>query len=88
MPEVKPWDSYALAVETKGRLPNVHGPKRTSMNDGRRRKMTRDAIFFIYPLDKQQVGQAQPQKAARTSSESSTETLTLQTAEAVALVVG
>ncbi len=63
MPEVKPWDSYALAVETKGRLPNVHGPKRTRMSDGRRRKKTKDAIFFIYPLDKQQVGQANASRA-------------------------
>ena len=56
VPAVKPWDSYALAVETKVRLPNVYSPKRTSMSDGGRRKRTRDAIFFIYPLDKQQVG--------------------------------
>ena len=27
--------------------------------------MTRDAIFFIYPLDKQQVDEAQPPWAAR-----------------------
>ena len=67
MPEVKPWDSYALAVETKGRLPNVHGPKRTNMSDGGRRKMTRDALFFIYPLDKQQVGQAQARWAEGTA---------------------
>ncbi len=58
MPEVKPWDSYALAVEPKGHLPNVHDPKRTRMSGGRRRKKTKDTIFFIYPLDKQQVGQA------------------------------
>ena len=85
MPEVKPW--YALAVETKGRLPNAYSPKRTRMSDGGRRKRTRETIFFIYPLDKQQVGQAKPQKAAATS-QSSTETPTLQVNETVALFVG
>ncbi len=87
MPEVKPWDSYALAVETKVRLPNVYSPKRTSMSDGGRRKKTKDAIFFIYPLDKQQVGQAKPQKAAVTS-QASTETQPSQVPGAVVLFVG
>ena len=55
VPEVKPWDSYALAVKANRHWSIKHGPKRTNMSDGGRRKMTRDALFFIYPLDKQQV---------------------------------
>ncbi len=87
MPEVKPWDSYALAVETKGHLPNVHGPKRTRMSDGRRRKKTKDAIFFIYPLDKQQVDEAQPPQAAVTSTRCNRDP-NLASSKTVELVVG
>ncbi len=48
---------------------------------------TEDAIFFIYPLDKQRVGQAKPQKAAVTS-QASTETQPSQVPGAVVLFVG